>query len=101
MMKTLKTGDSENSLLGIRRKSLGCKIGFESLSTSYELKTRVTTNIKELITRVTSDRVYRYREIYRYMEWIDSIDTELVVGWLVLLNTTGILLYMGLSEWLE
>ena len=36
-----------------------------------------------------------------YMEWIDSIDTELVVGWLVLINVTGILLYMGISEWLE
>ena len=57
--------------------------------------TRVTTNIKEFITRVTSDRVYRY------MEWIDSIDTELVVGWIVLINVTGILLYMGISEWLE
>jgi hypothetical protein len=27
MMKTLKTGNSERTLLGIRRKSLGCKIG--------------------------------------------------------------------------
>ena len=35
------------------------------------------------------------------MEWIDSIDTELVLGWIILLNAIGILLYMGLSEWVE
>jgi len=35
------------------------------------------------------------------MEWIDSIDTELILGWIILLNVTGIILYMGLSEWVE
>ena len=62
---------------------------------TFKILTRVTINIKELITRVTSDRVYSI------MEWIDSIDTELVLGWIVLLNAIGILLYMGLSEWVE
>jgi len=62
---------------------------------TFKILTRVTINIKELITRVTSDRVYSI------MEWIDSIDTELVLGWIILLNAIGILLYMGLSEWVE
>jgi hypothetical protein len=62
---------------------------------TFKILTRVTTNIKELITRVTSDRVYSI------MEWIDSIDTELVLGYVILLNAIGILLYMGLSEWVE
>jgi hypothetical protein len=62
---------------------------------TFKILTRVTINIKELITRVTSDRVYSI------MEWIDSIDTELVLGYIILLNAIGILLYMGLSEWVE
>jgi len=62
---------------------------------TFKILTRVTINIKELITRVTSDRVYSI------MEWIDSIDTELVLGYVILLNAIGILLYMGLSEWVE
>jgi hypothetical protein len=62
---------------------------------TFKILTRVTINIKELITRVTSDRVYSI------MEWIDSIDTELVLGWIILINAIGILLYMGLSEWVE
>jgi len=37
----------------------------------------------------------------QYMEWIDSIDTELVLGYIILINAIGILGYMGLSEWLE
>ena len=62
---------------------------------TFKILTRVTINIKELITRVTSDRVYSI------MEWIDSIDTELVLGYVILLNAIGILLYMGWSEWVE
>ncbi len=62
---------------------------------TFKILTRVTINIKELITRVTSDRVYSI------MEWIDSIDTELVLGYVILINAIGILLYMGLSEWVE
>jgi hypothetical protein len=60
-----------------------------------KFKTRVTTNIKELITRVTSDRVYRDID----MEWIDSIDTELILGYIILIGGMGILLYMIREIW--
>ena len=42
--------------------------------------TRVTINQKKLITRVTSDRVY-----ISNMEWIDSIDTQLILGYIILI----------------
>ena len=60
-----------------------------------KFKTRVTINIKELITRVTSDRVYRDID----MEWIDSIDTELILGYIILIGGMGILLYMIREIW--
>jgi len=52
-------------------------------------------NQKELITRVTSDRVYRDID----MEWIDSIDTELILGYIILIGGMGILLYMIREIW--
>ena len=60
-----------------------------------KFKTRVTINQKELITRVTSDRVYRDID----MEWIDSIDTELILGYIILIGGMGILLYMIREIW--
>ena len=60
-----------------------------------KFKTRVTINIKELITRVTSDRVYRDID----MEWIDSIDTELILGYIILIGGMGLILYMIREIW--
>jgi len=60
-----------------------------------KFKTRVTINIKELITRVTSDRVYRDID----MEWIDSIDTELILGYIILIGGMGMILYMIREIW--
>ena len=62
---------------------------------TLKILTRVTINQKELITRVTSDRVYRDID----MEWIDSIDTELILGYIILIGGMGILLYMIREIW--